>query len=121
MLGRPQRLSVAEREYLAALCTRDEAIAAAHGLTREFTALVRERRGNQLDAWLRSASTGVVSELRRFAAGLETDRAAVQAGLTLPWSNGQVEGQIHRLKLVKRTMYGRAGFDLLRRRVMRAA
>lgn len=103
------------------MCARDEAIAAAHALTGEFATLVRERRGDQLDARLRSAGAGTVAELRRFAAGLETDRAAVQADLTLPGSNGQVEGHIHRLKLVKRTMYGRAGFDLLRRRVMRAA
>lgn len=109
MLGRPERLSAAAQEYLAALCARNEAIAAAHVLTREFTAIMRERRGDQLDAWLRSAGEGAVAELRRFAVGLATDRAAVQAGLTLPWSNGQVEGQIHRRKLVKRTMYGRAG------------
>ena len=120
MLGRPERLSAAAQEYLAALCARDEAIAAAHVLTREFTAIMRGRRGDQLDAWLRSAGAGAVAELRRFAAGLETDRAAVQAGLTLPWSNGQVEGQIHRLKLVKR-MYGRGNFDLIRKRALHAA
>jgi transposase len=57
----------------------------------------------------------------RFARGLQDDLAAVTAGLTLPWSNGVTEGQIHRLKLVKRQGYGRAGFALLRQRVLHAA
>ncbi len=121
MLRRSGSASATERAFLTALCARDEVIARACALAQEFAVLVRERRGGQLDTWLREASEGGVVELRRFAAGLEADRAAVQAGLTLPWSNGQVEGHIHRLKLVKRTMYGRAGFDLLRRRVVRAA
>jgi transposase len=59
--------------------------------------------------------------LARFARGLQDDLAAVTAGLTLPWSNGVTEGQIHRLKLVKRQGYGRAGFALLRQRVLHAA
>jgi hypothetical protein len=64
--------------------------------------------------------SGGVSAVETFAAGLEQDRAAVRAALTTPWSNGQAEGQITRLKLLKRQMYGRAGFDLLRRRVLLA-
>jgi transposase len=63
---------------------------------------------------------GVARELSGFAEGLKQDEAAVKAALSLEWSNGQVEGQINRLKLVKRQMYGRAGFDLLRRRSLRA-
>jgi transposase len=62
-----------------------------------------------------------VGAVETFAAGLEQDGAAVRAALTMPWSNGQAEGQITRLKLVKRSMYGRANFDLLRRRVLLAA
>ena len=54
----------------------------------------------------------------RFCDGLRRDEKAVTAAVVLPWSNGQVEGQIHRLKLVKRQMYGRAKFNLLRRRVL---
>ncbi len=56
-----------------------------------------------------------------FARGLEQDGAAVRAALTMPWSNGRTEGQITKLKLLKRQMYGRANFDLLRRRVLLAA
>ena len=62
-----------------------------------------------------------VDALARFARGLQEDLAAVKAGLTLAWSNGVTEGQIHRLKLVKRQGYGRGGFALLRQRVLQAA
>ena len=57
-------------------------------------------------------------EFRTFATGLKSDYDAVEAGLTTPWSNGQLEGQVNRLKLIKRQMYGRANFDLLRQRVL---
>jgi transposase len=63
---------------------------------------------------------GAARELRGFADGLKQDEATVQAALSSGWSNGQVEGQINRLKLLKRQMYGRAGFDLLRQRVLQA-
>jgi transposase len=74
-----------------------------------------------LGAWLRDARACGVPAMGTFAAGLEQDGAAVRAALTTPWSNGQAEGQITRLKLPKRQVYGRAGFDLLRRRVLLAA
>ena len=74
-----------------------------------------------LDTWLADARTSGVRALETFAAGLEQDGAAIRAALTTPWSNGQAEGQITRLKLIKRQMYGRASFDLLRRRVLLAA
>jgi transposase len=61
-----------------------------------------------------------IQELQRFANGLERDKAAVLAGLTLVHSNGQVEGQVTRIKLIKRMMFGRAGFALLRQRVLHA-
>jgi transposase len=62
--------------------------------------------------------TGHESALGTFAAGLRRDENAVRAALSEPWSNGQVEGQVNGLKVVKRAMYGRAGFDLLRARVL---
>jgi transposase len=73
------------------------------------------------DAWLIEARSCGIRAVETFAAGLEQDRAAVLAALTLPWSSGQAEGQITKLKLLKRSMYGRAGFDLLCRRVLLAA
>jgi transposase len=71
-----------------------------------------------LDAWLKASDTSGIPELKGFAAGIQRDHSAVMAGISQPWSNGQVEGQVHRLKLLKRQMYGRASFDLLRTRVL---
>ncbi len=74
-----------------------------------------------MDAWLADARACGVRTIETFAAGLELDGAAVRAALTTLWRSGQTEGQITRLKLIKRQSYGRAGFDLLRRRVLLAA
>jgi transposase len=67
--------------------------------------------------WKRVEQVGSAA-LRSFVAGLRTDLDAVTAGLTLPWSSGAVEGTVNRIKMLKRQMYGRAGFDLLRKRVL---
>ena len=83
--------------------------------------MLRRREGERLPAWLEAAEASGIDELARFAGKLRQDRDAVQAGLTLRYSNGQTEGQVTRLKLVKRQGYGRAKFDLLRKRVLRAA
>src|SRR5205814_6694777 len=94
----------------------------AHGVVQDFAALVRERERWQDDpgalaSWVRVATASAIPELRSFATGLLRDWAAVQAALTSPWSNGQTEGQVNRLKMLKRQMFGRAKFDLLRQRV----
>jgi hypothetical protein len=89
----------------------------AADLANGFARLVRERDADGLAPWLdRARATG----LRGFAQGLLSDIDAVRAALSLPWSNGPAEGQINRLKLLKRQMYGRAKFDLLRSRVLHA-
>lgn len=82
---------------------------------RAFLDLIRQRREDQLTLWMETAAVG---PLRLFVERLRQDEAALRAALRLEWSNGQVEGQVHRLKLLKRQMYGRAHFDLLRRRVL---
>lgn len=87
-------------------------------LAKEFFRIVRSRDMEGWHPWLEAAQQNA---LRRFASGLLRDHHAVQAALTLPWSNGQVDGQVHRLKLIKRQMYGRASFDLLRLRVLQQA
>jgi transposase len=107
--------------YLDQICSMDAGIARVHGLSQAFLAMLRERRGADLEAWITEATSSGIDELARFARGLQEDLAAVTAGLTLEWSNGVTEGQIHRLKLVKRQGYGRAGFALLRQRVLHAA
>ena len=86
-----------------------------------FAALVRGREVERLEAWLRAAQDGPVAALRRFAKRLLADEGAVRAAVSLDWSNGQVEGQINRLKTIKRQMFGRAGLDLLERRFLLAA
>lgn len=120
-LRRPEQLTSDEQRYLALLNEQDAHVATLYHLTRSFTTMVRERREHELDGWLVEAQTSGIIPLRRFAAGLCRDLDAVRAGLTEAWSNGQTEGQIHRLKLLKRQMYGRAGFAVLRNRVLQAA
>jgi transposase len=107
--------------YLDQLCHMDTHIARAYTLSQAFLTLVRGRRGEALEAWMEEAIDSGLDALARFARGLREDLVAVKAGLTLAWSNGVTEGQIHRLKLVKRQGYGRAGFALLRQRVLQAA
>jgi len=75
----------------------------------------------RLDQWMGEATNSGIAEIRAFATKLRQDRAAVLAALTLPHSRGQTEGQVNKLKLVKRAMYGRGKFDLLRQRVLHAA
>ncbi len=121
LVQRPERLTDAERSYLTRLGEHTPCIATAYALTQVFAAMVRERQGHLLDRWLARAKESGIKELAAYARGLEPDYAAVKAGLLVPWSNGQTEGQVNKLKLVKRQMYGRANFDLLRLRVLHVA
>ena len=107
--------------YLDQLCQMDAGIARAHRLRQASLAMVRERRGADLEAWMAEAIDSEGAALARFARGLQDALVAIIAGLTLEWSNGVTEGHIHRLKLVKRQGYGRAGFALLRQRVLQVA
>ena len=88
-----------------------------HTLALEFRRMLDAHDPNALAPWLDTAEH---SELRSLAAGLRRDKDAVLAAILFRWSNGQVEGQVNRLKLIKRTKYGRAGFQLLRRCVLAA-
>ena len=113
-------LTAAQRAYRAELLQSCPEIASAQPLVAEFQRLVRTRDRPALTAWLATAETSGLREFREFVAGLRRDLAAVEAAVTSAWSSGQVEGQITRLKLVKRSMYGRAGFPLLRQRYLLA-
>lgn len=110
---------------------QDETAKAVAGLARRFTALVRASGVNRtatggragaadLDPWIAEAQACGAPAIATFASGLDGDAAAVRAALTEPWSSGQAEGQINRLKLIKRQGYGRAGLDLLQRRMVLA-
>jgi transposase len=80
--------------------------------------MVRTQDLPQLAPWLEEATSSEIAELQSFVVGIERDRLAVEAALSLPWSQGVVEGQVNRLKMLKRVMFGKAGFDLLRRRML---
>ena len=118
MLRRQEKLDDEERRQLTQLHTQKGKIAEAIALTESFADLVRQRHPEALDSWLDRASASCLTAFKRFAGGLREDYEAVKAGVTLPWSNGPVEGQINRLKMLKRQMYGRANIDLLRQRVL---
>ena len=112
--------TLAEREqtYVTALCVADAMLAEVYTRSQEFMHLIRHREEGAFERWLARARASEADALHRFATGLVKDQAAVSAGLTLEWSNGQTEGHVNRLKVLKRAMYGRAGFDLLRQRVL---
>ena len=109
-----------EKQQLAKLQGQQGAFAEAIALAQDFADLVRQRQPERLDAWLERAAQSALKAFARFASGLRDDYEAVKAGLTLPWSTGPVEGQINRLKMLKRQMFGRANIDLLRLRVLHA-
>lgn len=86
-----------------------------------FAGLIRKQSTGTLSEWLARGEASCDPDLRRFAEGIRREEAAVRAAVTQPWSNGPVEGHVNRLKTIKRQMYGRAGFVLLRARVLTAA
>ncbi len=107
-----------EQQYADELCRQSKDIDLAQKLVREFHRLMRERQSDGLEGWLKMARASGIGELVWFANGVEQDRQAVAAAFANEWSQGQVEGQVNRLKLLKRSMYGRAKFDLLKARVL---
>jgi transposase len=118
LLRDPATLTADQTAYLERLRLGCPALAAVEALAHDFQTLMRQRDIAALDDWLQHAEASDAPELRGFAAGIRADYAAVAASLTLEWSQGQVEGQVNRLKETKREMYGRANFDLLRLRVL---
>jgi transposase len=121
VLKPPKKRTGADTQLLAHLRATHSVLAMAITLAQDFAAIVRERQPDRFDSWLDCATASGVSPLRRFATGLRTDYEAVKAGLTLSWSTGPVEGHINRLKMLKRSMFGRAKLDLLSRRFLLAA
>jgi transposase len=117
-LANPVELESDVRTFLNDLWAKCPFLGTTAALSQEFKTIIQDRQSRKLEDWIqKTLNLTVPPEFKRFAQGLEKDEA-VKAALELPWSNGQVEGQINRLKLIKRQMYGRAGFDLLRRRVL---
>lgn len=110
-----------EKPVIAQILQSSPEIEKAVQLGREFERLLKEGVETELDQWLSKAKGVGIAEIKSFARGLEQDKSAVQAAVKYEWSNGQTEGQVGRLKLIKRQMYGRARFDLLKARVLHQA
>ena len=121
MLLKPGELESKEREMIERLCRLSPEVKTARELALSFMEMVRERRAERFDDWIGQVIESRIPELRSFVDSLKQDRPAVVAALTYEWSNGRVEGEINRLKLVKRAMYGRAKPDLLKARMLKAA
>ena len=122
LLRKPERLTEADRTALTQLRDVHSEVGTTLAFTERFAKILREQRGGaELEQWLVDAEASEVREIRQFAHKVRQDEAAVKAGCMLEWSNGQTEGKITKLKLLKRSMYGRGNFDLLRCRALHVA
>jgi transposase len=121
VLRRPDTREARDAQMLTALQGQHPALAEATQLAQAFAQLVRSRQPDQLEPWLERAASSLSEAFQRFAKRLREDYESVKAGVTLPWSNGPVEGHINRLKMLKRQMFGRAKLDLLSRRFLLAS
>jgi transposase len=107
-----------QKAQLAHLRQASEQVDLAYTLAHSFQDMVRQRRAEPLPECHPQVELSGIPSLRGFATNLKQDLDAVTAGLSLPWSNGQVEGQDNRPKPIKRQRYGRGKLDVLKRRVL---
>ncbi|MFJ3616323.1 transposase [Streptomyces hydrogenans] len=121
ILTHPDPLPESERLKFKAVLAGCPELDALTGHVRAFGKMLTQLQGDQLPQWIKAVRADDLPSLHAFVNGLERDLAAVTAGLTLPWSSGVVEGHVNRIKMIKRQMYGRTGFDLLRKRVLLAS
>ncbi len=119
LLGKPkEKLDDEEKKLVQHFCQALDQVKNAYELAQSFQEIVQEQLASEFDGWLSRAEQCLAGGMRNFAIGLRRDYGAVKMALSHPLSNGQVEGQINRLKLIKRQMQARANLDLLRQRVM---
>ena len=118
LLREESELSIADWQVLHRMCQIRPELVIAQELTHDFHKMVRQRQPEKLIPWLSKAKESNIESIQRFGQGIQQEFSAVQAALTYEWSNGQTEGQVNRLKMIKRQMYGRAKFDLLRKRFL---
>jgi transposase len=116
----PAEMEERERDHLTWLCQSHATLATLYDLVQRFRRMLHQRQGEALDGWVADCQASGIAELSQFAMGLLREREWVVAGITHSASNGMVEGFITKLKLIKRTMYGRASFPLLRQRLLHA-
>ncbi|MFD7163683.1 ISL3 family transposase [Streptomyces violascens] len=117
---RPDRLDEDDAQRLKEILDRCPPLARTREHVRMFAELMNERRGRELKQWIAAVQADPIPPLHTFANGLLTDLDAVVAGLSLPYSSGVVEGHNNKIKMIKRQMFGRANFDLLRKRILHA-
>ena len=115
---RPEELDQDAQERLERLLQSSAEAQTVYHLLQAFLTMVRQRQHEQLRPWMEAARASGIAELRSFVAGIERDYETVEAALRLAWSQGQTEGQVNKLKTLKRMIYGRAGFALLRLRML---
>ena len=115
---KPEELDQVEQAKLSRLFDRSEELRVIYRLLQAFLQMLRQRRAERLDDWMKEARASGIKEVQSFVAGIERDYDAVKAGLRLVWSQGPVEGTVNKLKVHKRLMYGRAGFSLLRQKML---
>lgn len=119
---RPARERTREQKrIITSLKAQSSTLKTAIDLSEQFCKLIRDRHAEQFEPWLERATRSQLLPFEKFAQGLQQDYAAVKAAMSLPVSNGPVEGQVNRLKVLKRQMYGRAGIKLLERRFLLAS
>jgi transposase len=115
---RPEKRTVEAQSRLDRIRGSSPDLTAALDLADDFAAMIRKRATGTLTEWLLRAENSACPEVRQFAEGIHRDESAVNAAITTRWSNGPVEGHVNRLKMIKRQMFGRAGFSLLKARVV---
>ncbi len=120
LLTRPREdLSESEREQVSQIEKGCSDVQNASEIIRDFSEMIRNRDCLKWETWLERATASTAPRaVRGFASTLRKDAAAIKAALALPWSNGQLEGQINKLKMLKRQMYGRANLKLLENRLL---
>ncbi|MGY3685077.1 transposase [Streptomyces sp. TE33382] len=120
ILRHPDTLAQSERLRLKAVLAQCPELDALTGHVRSFARMITERKGERLPEWLDAVRQDDLPPNHTLAAGIDRDRDAVATGLTLPWNSDVVEGHVNRIKMLKRQMFGRAVFTLLRKRVLLA-
>lgn len=121
LMRQREKLDQEDQARLDQLLMVSSEVQTVHTLVQSFLEMMCRRQGKHLRAWIEEANKSEIAEMKSFVGGIERDYDAVQAGLTLPWSQGPVEGAVNKIKTQKRLMYGRASFKLLRQKLLHQA
>ncbi len=117
-IRQPDKLRKEQQADLDVMLTENPQFKRWYELAQQFMSLLQGRDLGAFDIWLTAVSEHGSGSMKRFASGLRSNYAEVAAAMTYEWSNDPVEGHVNRLKMIKRQMFGRANFDLLRQRVL---